>query len=368
MKSILKENIPNEIYNSKVILYGGGITCQRILGMLQSYHIHIHYILDDDGNKWGNRIGGIEIISFHEFEKICMCCHNVSIILATIYGKTVLKRLNQIRSSGNIEIYEMYDWLDEEYNLNCLIMGMDNPKEIEKFNKEIPPLINKLADEESRKVLEGIAAYINYKTPGIIGEICTENEQYFIPEVLDAIRGPVSIVDGGAYGGELYQAIKKNNIELKQWYCFEADNDNYCKLLSQSKKIGLAGIQICEKKGLWDKGGVLYFDGRNDTVSRIVDYETDIQVETITLNDYFKDKSFDFLKFDIEGAEYPALCGAMKVIKRDRPILAISIYHSIKDFYRIPDYLMQELVNYRYIIRHHALILSETVLYAIPVS
>lgn len=72
------------------------------------------------------------------------------------------------------------------------------------------------------------------------------------------------------------------------------------------------------------------------------------------------------MNLDIEGAEYPALCGAIEVIKRDRPILAISIYHSAEDLYRIPEYLMSELRSYKYYIRHHALISCETVLYAIP--
>lgn len=86
----------------------------------------------------------------------------------------------------------------------------------------------------------------------------------------------------------------------------------------------------------------------------------------ISLDKYFEDKSYNFVKMDIEGAEYPALCGGIETIKRDRPILAISIYHSLEDYYRIPNYLMQELNDYKFYIRHHSLILSETVLYAIP--
>ena len=69
---------------------------------------------------------------------------------------------------------------------------------------------------------------------------------------------------------------------------------------------------------------------------------------------------------DIEGAEYYALKGGLKVIKRDRPCLAISIYHSLEDYYRIPEMLMEELKNYAFIVRHHSFVFSETVLYCIP--
>ena len=42
---------------------------------------------------------------------------------------------------------------------------------------------------------------------------------------------------------------------------------------------------------------------------------------------------------DIEGAELPALKGAERSIKRYRPNLAISIYHSLDDFLDIPEYI-----------------------------
>lgn len=56
------------------------------------------------------------------------------------------------------------------------------------------------------------------------------------------------------------------------------------------------------------------------------------------------------------------------MIKRERPILAISIYHSVRDYWEIPKFLMRELENYEYYVRHHALIGTETVLYAIPLK
>lgn len=363
MKSICRENIHNELYHSTVFLYGAGITCRRILKLLEPYPVRIKYIIDDDMNKWGTAIENIEIISIRQLEEMCKEFTHVAVILTTIYGKTVLKALDKI---GSLEVYEMYNWLDEVYALNSLTIGLDDPEEIKKFGCQINAIKEKLADEESRRVYEGIYDYMCSRDSKVIPDICTESEQYFIPEVLAAIREPLNLVDGGAYIGELYQSVKKNDLKLEHWYCFEADADNYRLLLEQSEKTGLDGVQICIGKGLWDKEGVLYFDAEKNTVSRIVDYETENQIETISLNSYFRNKNCNFIKMDIEGAEYPALCGAVDVIRRDRPLLAISIYHSVEDYYRIPGYLMNELKDYRYYIRHHALILSETVLYAIP--
>lgn len=363
MKSILKDSIPSDLYQTNVVLYGAGITGKRILNLLRPYHIKIKYIIDDDPNKWGDRLENIEVVSFQQFEKTCLSTDYISVILTTIYGKSVLKRLDRFT---NLEVYEMYSWLDEMYELNFLIKGLDDKYEIEKFCKESSLIKNKLADAESQRVLDGLYEYMNFKDLNAISDICTEHEQYFIPEVLAAIHEPLDIVDGGAYMGELYQTIRKLDIELNHWYCFEADVNNYKQLLIQAEKMGLAGIQVCIKKGLWDKEGILYFESEKGTASKIVDYKTSDQIETISLDTYFEYKHCNFIKMDIEGAEYSALCGAMKIIKRDRPILAISIYHSVEDCYRIPAYLMFELQGYRFYIRHHALIFCETVLYAIP--
>jgi hypothetical protein len=101
--------------------------------------------------------------------------------------------------------------------------------------------------------------------------------------------------------------------------------------------------------------------------SKVVDggEEQDV-VEMTTIDEYFKDIHIDLVKMDIEGAETNALNGGLEVIKRDRPVLAISIYHSIEDYYEIMKILIRELQDYKYYVRHHSLVFCETVLYAIP--
>ncbi len=91
------------------------------------------------------------------------------------------------------------------------------------------------------------------------------------------------------------------------------------------------------------------------------------QVETI--DHYFQDIHVDMIKMDIEGAEMKALFGGINIIRRDKPLLAISIYHYVEDYYRIMQFLLKNAGGrYKYYIRQHALIYGETVLYAIPES
>lgn len=68
---------------------------------------------------------------------------------------------------------------------------------------------------------------------------------------------------------------------------------------------------------------------------------------------------------DIEGSELPALEGAKQTILRNKPKLAISIYHSDEDMLRIVEYIHELVPEYKLYIRAHTMGIAETVLYAV---
>jgi FkbM family methyltransferase len=72
----------------------------------------------------------------------------------------------------------------------------------------------------------------------------------------------------------------------------------------------------------------------------------------------------DFIKMDIEGAELAALRGAEQTVRRFKPKLAITVYHSLNDFWEIPMYLESLNLGYRFSLRHFTIHSEETVLYA----
>jgi FkbM family methyltransferase len=107
--------------------------------------------------------------------------------------------------------------------------------------------------------------------------------------------------------------------------------------------------------------------------SRVTDdparFNADGECTTLSIDDLARERrvsKVDFIKMDIEGAEYDALAGAQDVLQRFRPRLAISLYHRPSDFVTIPRYLDSLGLNYRFYLDHHTLYINESVLFAIP--
>jgi len=93
-------------------------------------------------------------------------------------------------------------------------------------------------------------------------------------------------------------------------------------------------------------------------------------VRTISIDDHVEREELgrvNFIKMDIEGAELSALQGAEATLRRFRPKLAISVYHNLSDFWKIPQYLNSLNLGYRFHLRHFTIHAEESVLFACPV-
>jgi hypothetical protein len=88
------------------------------------------------------------------------------------------------------------------------------------------------------------------------------------------------------------------------------------------------------------------------------------EIPLYALDDYFKEQKVSFIKADIESYELDMLRGAESIIKRDKPLLAVCIYHNASDMYTIPLFIKELNNNYKLKIRHHTYSLLDTVLYA----
>ena len=148
-------------------------------------------------------------------------------------------------------------------------------------------------------------------------------------------------------------------------YAFEPDEESYQKCIMVKQETGFEEVEILPY-GLWHTSGQLSFQAEGTGSSMIRD-DGQNTVEVHALDDVIsRDEHITFIKMDIEGAELKALQGAQRIIRDDRPKMAISIYHKPEDWIEIPDYIMSLTDGYAYYFRHYENRLMETVFYAVP--
>jgi FkbM family methyltransferase len=130
---------------------------------------------------------------------------------------------------------------------------------------------------------------------------------------------------------------------------------------------------------LWDEDTNLTFN-KNDlsastsSVIRQESGESDenyLVVKGVTIDSFVDERGINFvgfIKLDIEGAEMEALRGAMKTIKKDRPYMAVCIYHKKEHVMEVPELLKELNPDYTFRIGFYGPTFIDTVLYAIPSS
>lgn len=129
-------------------------------------------------------------------------------------------------------------------------------------------------------------------------------------------------------------------------------------------------IEIVEHP-VWSESGKNLYYVDNGPASKVSFDLPDARAESVStlsvdgLVEKYEVDKVDFIKMDIEGAERYALQGAERTIRKFKPKLAISIYHSLDDFVDIPAYLDSLGLGYKFYLGHYTIHLDETVLFAV---
>ena len=356
---LVLDHINERLLQGVNIIYGAGYNGKLLYDKLREKDINIFAFYDDDSSRWGEQYCGREIISRERFSKIDD--ENTNIVISSMYVGQILEKLQYLQKGQiftAIEILLQKDTEDfhfSEYQHN------------KQYIEELNWLENQFDDALSRSYYQILreTVLIGKALPLICDLYCGE-PQYFLDTIKEKINS-VNVLDAGAYTGDTVRQMFSCGIEPDTIYSFEADKNNYYKLIKTREKFKDKAKWICENKALWNENTILgmKFDNYN---ARIDVNSSDMSVEAVTIDDYFQDKDIGFIKMDIEGAELNALKGGISIIKRCRPILAISMYHGLEDMVKVPKLLMKELREYKFMIRHHSYTYSETVFYGIPME
>ena len=180
------------------------------------------------------------------------------------------------------------------------------------------------------------------------------------------------VIDAGGCWGDTALYFAHNSGSSGKVYSFEFLEDNlriFHKNLSLNESLA-KNIQVIQNP-VWSKSGedvAIAANGPGTHISH--DGASDknlLKFKTVSIDDLVNSGSIekaDFIKMDIEGAELSALKGAEQTIRRFKPKLAITVYHNLKDFWEIPEWLDSLGLGYKFYLRHFTIHSEETVLFA----
>jgi FkbM family methyltransferase len=189
----------------------------------------------------------------------------------------------------------------------------------------------------------------------------------YFPTDLFRLQKTDSLVDCGAFDGDtIRQAFEASPGGLASAHAIEADAISFAKL---KDFVDQTDPHVCSHLLLYNcaigaERGVVRFGSDGSVTAKIGDQGAEI--ELAPLDELFAQTEVSFIKMDIEGAEYDALVGASKTLQRDKPILAICVYHTQNDIWRIPLFVRSLLPDHLLFLRAYEGDGFQTVMYAVP--
>lgn len=163
-----------------------------------------------------------------------------------------------------------------------------------KYLKHLPP-----GKQRTHSMLKGVLHYTSAQ------EFLHTLKELFINEIYKVeLPSNPYIIDCGANIGLSILYIKRQypNAEV---LAFEPDSTNFKLLEKNIRSFQLSNIEL-EPKAVWKENTTLSFANEGSMGSRIDTSASENKVDAVRLKDYLNRK-VDFLKIDIEGAEYEVI-------------------------------------------------------------
>ncbi len=347
----------------KIAFYGAGTVAYKLKEELEKYNKDIKILYYIDKEKTKDEKGILyPIIKPYEIETIK---DKIDLVLITVKRPYEISNILNFFDIPHISISTV---LDSEIRL--LKYQDDYKKALEVFELDQDKnLYEILWRARIDRDFSNIEKYV--QKHNISKTLIPENYQIHYLEYINK-QAVETIIDCGFFNGCNAFSFKKYLKNLKKIWALEPAYDinkdeNYDILL---KKLNFVEIL---PYAAWDKKDNLEISIHGSGTTLVNKNPNAIypkrKIPTISIDELCEEnniKKVDFIKMDIEGSEQQALRGGGSIVKKHRPQLAISIYHTHDDFVSIPQYLAKTFDDYTFRLGHYHCGILETVLYAIP--
>jgi FkbM family methyltransferase len=333
-----------------IVCFGAGNLGRRIAQV-----VHPVLFCDNNSALWGKVCEGVPV----ESPATAVQRYPHATFVVTIWHPSrtegMMDRVNQLMTLGASNIIP-FSMLFADYGDRLLPHGFwERPNYYAEHDEEIRRA-RALLDAEGRDEFD---RQMRLRLGDVSGQVINSEVQYFPPFPLG--RNEV-FIDCGAFDGDtIAQFRRATDDHFDQIVAFEPDPVNFAALKSAingDPRITLLPYATGSRRETvrFTMGG---------TSSRISADGT-CEVEIVTLDEALRGIAPTCMKFDIEGSEPDTLQGGRETIARNRPKMAVCLYHCPDHLWSIPLLLNEILPNSRFTLRTYYADGYECVCYCIP--
>ncbi|OGI00321.1 MAG: hypothetical protein A2Y25_01680 [Candidatus Melainabacteria bacterium GWF2_37_15] len=332
-----------DLTSKNIALLGAGRYGKVALEQLKKKNYNIICFLDNSPEKQGNEIAGIPVVSPNSD-----ILDSVDLIITTIRG---------INPEITVDLPSIS--FDQWY----VIQNIDNFKYVRN---------NLLCDDLSKQTLDKILLAVLTNDKRYYSEVTDFNQYFSLPNFRNNYNE--FFIDIGAFVGDSIEKFMWANDGLfKKIIAFEPGKRQYdasqkrIKRLCEEWALDPESISLINA-GIGGKESFAEMDLTQSHLTSINLINNEItnkpsSIKITTIDKQLKNIPVTFIKADIEGMEMVMLMGAEQTIVKNKPKLAICVYHNINDLVEISEFLKSLVPEYKMAIRHHSYLHSETVLY-----
>jgi FkbM family methyltransferase len=353
LHTALKEDRP-------VIVFGAGNLGKKIADFLLSNKFNLQLIADNNQAKWGTTLSDKPIVS--PANALELYADAIWIVSIWSPGHSFASTKKQLQNIGVKNIFHAAALMQLFPGELLPHYHFQTPDFFLKHEKEIKEVYHALADEESKKqYLAHINCRINLDFESL--PQADIHNQYFPGDFIELANNE-TFLDAGAFTGDtLIDFVERVKGQFNKYIALEPDPANNKVLSATAEKYPGTKIAIFPF-AVGNENCILNFDATGGGGAGLSS-EGKLKVECKRIDDVFLNEPFTYLKFDIEGAELDALKGAFQTIVKNKPKLAVCIYHLPDDLWQIPLFIKNNFPFYRLFARTHQYDGLDFVLYAI---
>ncbi len=343
--------------SSPIVLYGTGNGADKLIDALALIGRKPDGVFASDGFVRRRTFRDMPVLSYAEARELFGDGMNVLIAFGSSLPD-VMERMDKVAEKHITYIPELPLFGDDLFTYDYYLT----------HREEISAAYDLLSDDISRALFTDM---LNYRLRGEIRFLRrTQSDADSYRELLGG-RTVRRALDGGAFSGDSAQVMREVFPTLEKILACEPDPRTFRKLSSFAAESG--GILEAIPCALSDTEGSMDFHtsgSRGSGGSGSNRRGSDTEVRTETVDALCTDFRPDLIKLDVEGWESEALHGARKTIMRDRPALAVSLYHRARDLFALPLWLSENTAGeYTWHLRRVPCYPAwDLMLYAIPIG